>query len=175
MTLRGRLAVAFTTILLAPMVLGAAALAGLSGSNGSLLTLGQAGDDGQARAAVRAVIEARCRHLAATAAGLAATAAAARQSWAVVPAGSAGPWAVCGVDPGAVRGTVPTGTVPTGLAARAEIRTVTGEVTGYAYAVQPFDESLFAELSAAANRRVSLVGAGGGAAGPPGGAAPTYD
>lgn len=173
MTLRGRLAVAFTTILLAPMVLGAAALAGLSGPGGSLTVLGRSDDDGRARAAVRAVIAARCHHLAATAAGLAATAAAADQSWAVVPAGSTGPWAVCGVDPGSVRGTVPTGTVPTGLAARAEIRTATGEVTGYAYAVQPLDESLFAELSVAANRRVSLVGAG--RAGPESGDAATYD
>lgn len=175
MTLRGRLAVAFTTILLAPMVLGAVALAGLSGPNRSPLSLDWSGDDGQARAAVRAVIEARCRHLAATAAGLAATAAAANQSWAVVPAGATGPWAVCGVDPGEVRGTVPSGTVPTGLAARAEIRTATGQVTGYAYAVQPLDESLFAELSAAANRRVSLVGAGAGTVGLEGGGAPTYD
>lgn len=186
MTLRGRLAVAFTTILLAPMVLGAAALAGLSRSDGSSLLRGRSGDDGRAEAAVRAVIVARCQHLTATAAGLAATAAVAGQSWAVVPAGATGPWAVCGVDPGAMRGTVPagagptgtvatgsvpTGTVPTGLAARAEIRTVAGEVTGYAYAVQPLDEALFAELSAAANRRVSLVSAGG--TGPPDGG--SYD
>jgi diguanylate cyclase (GGDEF)-like protein len=170
-TLRGRLAVAFTTILLAPMVLGAVALAGLSGPDGSLVPLGRSGDDGRARSAVRAVIAARCQHLAATAAGLAATAAAAKQSWAVVPAGATGPWAVCGVDPEVMRGAVPAGIVPTGLAARAEIRTITGEVTGYAYAVQPLDESLFAELSAAADRPVSLAGG----VGPEDGDTRTYD
>jgi diguanylate cyclase (GGDEF)-like protein len=149
-TLRRRLAVAFTTILLAPMGLGAAALAGLWGATGIGLGGGPAADDEAARNAVRSVIEARCRQLGATAAGLAATAGAAGQSWAVVPAEVAGPWAICGVDP-------PPGMMPTGLAARAEIMSVSGEVSGYAYAVQPIDEALLAELSAAADRRVSLA------------------
>ncbi len=169
MTLRGRLAVAFTAILLAPMGLGAAALAGLSGAAGSGWPSGggDPGDDDSARAAVRAVVEARCAHLAATASGLAATAAAAGQSWAVVPPGATGPWAICGVDPAESPDTV-----PTGLAARAEIHGrlgggggqalpsgtgATAEVTGYAYAVQPIDEAFLAELSAAAGRRVGLV------------------
>lgn len=158
MTLRRRLAVAFTTILLAPMALGAAALAGVPSAVG-LTPAYDEPDDEQARAAVRAVIEARCRHLAATAAGLATTARAAGQSWAVTPAGVAGPWAICGVDPAAGPGTL-----PTGLAARAEIRSASGEVTGYAYAVAPIDKDLLAELSAAAQRRVSLDVAGWGEA-----------
>jgi diguanylate cyclase (GGDEF)-like protein len=159
-TLRGRLAVAFTTILLAPMALGAAALAGLSGAAGLVLARGPAGDE-SARTAVRAVVQARCQHLAATAASLAATAAAAGESWAVMPDGVAGPWAICGVDPAEGPGGL-----PTGLAARAEIRAVTGEVIGYAYAVQPIDEPLLAELSAAAQRRVSLAVDGTSDAGP---------
>jgi diguanylate cyclase (GGDEF)-like protein len=142
--------VAFTTILLAPMGLGAVALAGLWGATGMGPSGRPAADDAAARDAVRSVIEARCRQLGATAAGLAATAGAAGQSWAVVPAEVAGPWAICGVDP-------PGGAAPTGLAARAEIRAATGEVSGYAYAVQPIDEALLAELSVAADRRVSLA------------------
>jgi diguanylate cyclase (GGDEF)-like protein len=131
------------------MGLGAAALAGLWGATG-MGPNGPVPDDETARNAVRSVIEARCRQLGATAAGLAATAGAAGESWAVVPAEVAGPWAICGVDPAQ-------GVVPTGLAARAEIHTASGEVSGYAYAVQPIDEALLAELSAAADRPVSLA------------------
>ena len=156
MTLRGRLAVAFTAILLAPMALGAAALAGMSAGT-ELLARPSSVDDESARAAVRSVVVARCQQLTATAAGLAATAGPAGGSWAVVPPGATGPWAICGVDPAETRGLV-----PTGLAARAEIRAPTGEVTGYAYAVQPLDQALLDELSAAANRRVSLAAGGSG-------------
>lgn len=168
MTLRRRLAVAFTTILLAPMALGAASLAGLPGAAGMALNRGP-GDDEQAHEAVRAVVEARCRHLEATAAGLATTARAAGQSWAVTPAGVAGPWAICGVDPAEGPGTL-----PTGLAARAEIRSAAGDVTGYAYAVAPIDEALLAELSAAARRRVSLALGGSSQPGTPGGSTGPY-
>jgi diguanylate cyclase (GGDEF)-like protein len=147
------------TILLVPMALGAAALAGLGqpgpGHDGTA--------DERARTALRAVVEARCRHLGATAAGLAATAGAGGQSWAVVPAGATGPWAICGVDPAQLPGAA-----PTGLAARAEIHGPDGVATGSVYAVQLLDDAFLAELSAAAGRRVSVVVAGGQ---PPGRAA----
>jgi diguanylate cyclase (GGDEF)-like protein len=147
MTLRGRLTVAFIAILVGPTTLGAAALAGVSVWSGT----GAASTDESARTAVRTVIESRCRQLTATAAGLATTAAAARQAFAVVPAGATGPWAICGVDPS--QGPA---VVPTGLAARAEI-TSGNEATGYAYAVQPLDAAFLAEISAAAGRGVSLA------------------
>jgi diguanylate cyclase (GGDEF)-like protein len=145
MTLRGRLTLAFSAILIAPTIFGAAALAGLNGWSPA-----PASTDETARTAVRTVLDDRCRQLAATAAGLAATAGAAGQAFAVVPVGATGPWAICGIDP-SLEPTV----VPTGLAARAEVR-ASGEVTGYAYAVQPLDAAFLGELSAVAGRRVSL-------------------
>ena len=42
---------------------------------------------------------------------------------------------------------LPATSVPTGLAARAEIRDAGGAITGYAYAVQPISEAFLAELS----------------------------
>jgi diguanylate cyclase (GGDEF)-like protein len=147
MTLRGRLTVAFIVILVGPTTLGAAALAGVGVWAGT----SAASTDESARAAVRTVIESRCRQLTATAAGLATTAAGAGQAFAVVPNAASGPWAICGVDP-----SQSPAVVPTGLAARAEI-TSGNEATGYAYAVQPLDAAFLAELSAAAGRRVSLT------------------
>src|SRR5690606_3839444 len=46
---------------------------------------------------------------------------------------------------------------PHGLAARAEIHSRTGELTGYAYAVRPLDDAYLARLSAAAGSPVKLV------------------
>ena len=85
---------------------------------------------------------------------LAAGAAASGESWAVTPAEANGPWVVCGVDPALAP---PVGGLPTGLAARAEIRDAGGAMIGYAYAVQPLNDSFLADLSAAAGARVRLV------------------
>ncbi len=166
MTLRARLCIAFTAVLLTPMALGAAALAGaLPGGVPGLLgggAGGPSGDDERAAQAVRSAVEARCRHLAAVASGLASTAARAGQPFAVTPESPLGPGAMCGVDAATSLGDG----VPIGLAARAEIRDrraepgqteLTEALVGYAYAVQPLDASFFAELSAAAGRRVGLV------------------
>lgn len=158
MTLRARLAVAFAVILLAPMVVGAAALAGLT--TGLLQGSGPGGSNtGQhtvesARGAVRAVVADRCQALAGAAVGLAARAAASGESWAVTPVEATGPWVICGVDPAR---SPPVAWVPTGLAARAEIRDAGGAMIGYAYAVQPLNDAFLADLSAAAGDRVRLV------------------
>jgi len=152
-SLRGRLAIAFTVILLAPMVLGSATLAGLTS-----VPWGSADRGAQPRDAATAVVSARCRQLAATAAGLATSAAAAGQAWAVTPEGSPGPWALCGVDPSRLDPLLTIGRVPpTALAARAEIRGEGGTVTGYAYALQPIDAGFLAELSSAAGGTVSVL------------------
>ena len=154
MTLRARLAIAFTAILLAPVAVGIAALAGLTAGDA-----GSSGDRGSraaiepARAAVRAAVAARCRSLAATAAGLAVTAATRNESWAVTPAGATGPWSICGADPAT---TLPATSAPTGLAARAEIRDGGGSVIGFAYAVQPINDAFLSDLSAAAGASVAL-------------------
>jgi diguanylate cyclase (GGDEF)-like protein len=151
-TLRARLAVAFTAILLAPMAVGVAALVGI--------TTGVTGPAGvprsspaiePARSAVGAAVSARCRSLAAAAAGLAVSAAERHEPWAVAPAGATGPWSICGADPAT---TLPARSVPTGLAARAEIRDAEGVIIGYAYAVQPINAAFLSELSAAAGARV---------------------
>jgi diguanylate cyclase (GGDEF)-like protein len=148
--------VAFTLILLAPTLVGAAALAGLGVMTpGSATATGAGQGDAIAGTAVRSLVAARCRDLSATATSLAATASAAGQSFAVVPAGSSGAWAICGVDPAELPAAA-----QTGLAARVEIRH-DGVATGEAYAVQPLDDAFLAELSAAAGRRVSLADASG--------------
>jgi diguanylate cyclase (GGDEF)-like protein len=152
-TLRGRLGVAFTAILLAPMALGAAALAGLAPPP----TSESVPDPERAAAAVRAVVAVHCAHLEATAQGLAISAAVAGDAWAVSPPGATGPWAICGPP-----GDSPSApTVPTGLAARAVIKGAGGAIAGYAYAVQPVDDHFLAELSAAAGGRVRLSVDGG--------------
>jgi diguanylate cyclase (GGDEF)-like protein len=158
-TLRARLTIAFAAILFTPMALGAFALNGMAVSD--LATPGSADSRGaqERAAAVRAVVQARCQHLTATAAGLADAAALAGQAFVVTPQGARGPWAMCGVDPAVSLG----GGVLTGLAARVDVRRPGGpaeageSVVGYAYAVQPLDSSFLAELSAAAGGRVGLL------------------
>ncbi len=158
MSLRGRLAIAFTAILLAPMAVGIATLAGITTSiSDPAGAIGSSPAIEPARSAIRAVVTARCRSLAVTAAGLAVSAAARHESWAVTPADATGPWSICGADPAA---TLPATSVPTGLAARAEIRDGSGVITGYAYAVQPISDAFLAELRAAAGARVALTLAG---------------
>jgi diguanylate cyclase (GGDEF)-like protein len=157
-TLRGRLAVAFTAILLAPMAIGVAALAGLA----SEVAVPASGDGSgaatePARTAIAAAVSARCQSLAVIAAGLAVSAAARHESWAVTPTEATGPWSICGADPVSL---LPATSTPTGLAARAEIRDVGGTVTGYAYAVQPISDAFLSDLSAAAGSRVQVSLAG---------------
>jgi diguanylate cyclase (GGDEF)-like protein len=167
------LTVAFAAILFTPMVLGAFALNGIRVNGLATPDPGGSGDRvDRAATAVRAVVEARCRHLAATAAGLAGSAAIAGQAFVTTPDNTQGPWAMCGVDPAANLGAG----APAGLAARAEIHRprdtaetvessglIADSVVGYAYAVQPLDAAFLAELSAAAGgSRVSLIIGGDG-------------
>ena len=158
MTLRGRLAVAFTATLLAPIAIGVAVLADLASEVGTPASAdGSGATTEQARSAVAAAVSARCQSLAVMAAGLAVAAAARHESWAVSPAETTGPWSICGADPAS---SLPATSTPTGLAARAEIRDESGTVTGYAYAVQPISDAFLSDLSAAAGSsiRVSLAG-----------------
>jgi len=141
-TLRARLSIAFTVLLLGPLLLAMIAIAAAG------RVAGATGGDAGAR--VRAVVAARCAHLEIVARGLAATASAQGLSWAVSPSGAAGAWAICGAGQ-------PSASTITGLAARAEIRDARGEVAGYAYAVTPVDGPLLAELSAAAGSPVVLA------------------
>jgi diguanylate cyclase (GGDEF)-like protein len=140
------------------MVVGAAALAGLTtdllhGSNPGGSPSGQHTVE-SARSAVRDRVADRCQALAAAAVGLAVVAASSGESWAVTPVEATGPWVICGVDPAV---SPPAAWVPTGLAARAEIRDASGAMIGYAYAVQPLNDAFLADLSAAAGARVRLV------------------
>jgi two-component system cell cycle response regulator len=141
-TLRARLSIAFTVLLLGPLLLAVIAIAAAGRVAGAV--------DTDAGARVRAVVAARCAHLDIVARGLAATASAQGLSWAVTPSGAVGPWAICGAG----QPSTSAGVAVSGLAARAEIRDVRGEVAGYAYAVTPVDPPLLAELSAAAGSRV---------------------
>ncbi len=145
MTLRARLAFAFAGILLVPMLVGVGVLAGVI-PDASAVAVGRTNLIDRAGTAVRAVVAARCQHLAVTAEGLASAAAAAGKSFAVTPADATGPWAICGTTPSA------SAAVPTGLAARAEIP----GSAGYVYAVQPLDEAFLSDLSAAAGTPLRL-------------------
>ena len=129
MTLRARLAVAFAGVLLAPMLVGIGAFAGVI-PEASAAAVSRTNLIERAGTAVRSVVAARCRQLTATAESLARTASAAGESFAVTPVNATGPWAVCGTDPQS------TPEAPTGLAARVEIP----GSGGYAYAVQAFDD-----------------------------------
>lgn len=155
MTLRVRLTLGFTLLLLAPLILAASLLV-------AALRAGPSPDT--ATNAIRDVVAADCRHLQATADGLALTAAARGESLVIQPAGAEGPWAICGVAPASAGAAAATAGPPHGLAARAEVHGRTGELTGYAYAVRPLGDAYLARLSAAAGGPVRL--ADGPASGP---------
>ena len=150
MTLRGRLAVAFAGILLAPMLVGLAALAGVV-PYAAAEASSRAEIVDRAGTAVRAVVAARCRNLEVTAASAAQAAGAAGESWVVTPANASGPGRCAAPTPRPRSRLL----VPTGPAARAEIRGTDGLI-GYAYAVQPLNTAFLAELSAAAGTRLRL-------------------
>jgi diguanylate cyclase (GGDEF)-like protein len=145
-TLRARLSIAFTVLLLGPLLLAGIAIA----------AAGRVAGAADAGTRVRAVVAARCAHLEIVARGLAATASAQGLSWAVTPSGAVGPWAICGAGQPSTPAAL-AGVAVTGLAARAEIRDARGEVAGYAYAVTALDPPLLTELSAAAGSRVMLA------------------
>jgi diguanylate cyclase (GGDEF)-like protein len=153
-TLRARLAIAFTAILVAPIGVGVAALAGLDRSPHSAPgPIGSAPMPGLefSRRSIQSTVLAHCESLSAAARNLAVRAAVTGQPWIVTPADATGPWAMCGVEPDEA---APVVSLPTGLAARAEIRGHGGALVGYAYAVQALDDAFMAELSAAAGTRV---------------------
>jgi len=182
MSLRARLAAAFFVILLAPAVLGGVLLArALVGPESA----GAQDRLDHAEVAVRTMLAAECDRLAVEAAAL-ATQAAARGWPDVAPNDVPPPWALCpGLppSPGPAFSATPGPTLPTALAARADVRGVRdvgGAPIGYAYAVVPLDAAFLQRLSAAAGVTVTLRSTGGavpsglvpGVMAAPGGAVP---
>lgn len=160
MTLRTRLALAFFGLLVGPALLAAVLFA-------RALPM-PAPSTEEAAAAIRLTLAARCHDLEIAAEGLAVRAGVSGDTYAVTPANTVGPWALCApaIDgslesPADHASTVAApGTSFTGLAARAEIHDADRIVTGYAYAVQPLAESYLRVLSAAAGLTVRLVPVG---------------
>jgi diguanylate cyclase (GGDEF)-like protein len=161
-TLRARLAGAFFVLLVGPLLVAGWMLT-------AFVTRGDAGPgtDGGGVAelspgeatSMRLAVVADCRHLQATADGLAVTAGVRQQSLVVNPDGAAEPWALCGVAPDPDQGPV----AVRGLAARAAVRGARGDLAGYAYAVQPLDDPYLRRLSSVVGRRVTVDPAGSSA------------
>jgi diguanylate cyclase (GGDEF)-like protein len=135
-SLRVRLAIAFAAILLGPVALLALLV------DHAVAPAPTADRTDQAAAAVRVRMAAECARLNAQARSLAVVAVARPDSYAVMPAGTIGEWAVCGEAPGRARYTV--------LAARFPVG------SGWAYAVRPVDAAFLSDLSAAAGVPVTL-------------------
>jgi diguanylate cyclase (GGDEF)-like protein len=155
-TLRARLAAAFFVVVLGPAILGGYLLL-------SLLTPAAHGAADRIEpntVAVRALLVARCQQLSAKAQALAAAATGTGRPYAVTPAAAVGPWVTCGGPDLLLPPLVAPapGTRYTGLAAQAGIRGTGIAVSGYAYAVQPFDGAFLADLSSAAGVPLVLVG-----------------
>jgi diguanylate cyclase (GGDEF)-like protein len=143
MPLRVRLAIAFSVILLGPvLLLGLALGRGVADARSADLSRTLVA---QANSAVRAQVLAECDRLAASARALAVSAAVQHRTDAVTPATS---WALCGDAP-------QPGRRYTTLAARAAV----GAGSGWAYAVRPVDAAFLARLSTAAGLAVSTVDA----------------
>ena len=157
MTLRTRLALAFFGLLVGPALLATVLFAR------ALPMPAPSTED--AAAALRLTLAARCHDLEVAAEGLAVRAGVSGDTDAVTPANSVGPWALCAPTIDAslerpadrARTVAAPGTRVVGLAARAEIHDADRMVTGYAYAVQPLDESYLRVLSAAAGLPVRPV------------------
>ena len=150
MALRTRLAAAFFVALLAPALLGGAALASTA------TALAPASDDvrvAHAITAVRTALAVECHRLDAAARALAAASAIQRTAFTVSPANAPVPWALCGAGPPPVP--LPADTRYGSLAARADVRGPDDVLIGYAYAAQPIDDRFLRRLSAAAGASVS--------------------
>jgi diguanylate cyclase (GGDEF)-like protein len=136
-TLRTRLCLAFTIILLAPAILVGLAIAHLvlAGETTAVTRT--------APAAVAGQIAAECGQLGVAARTLAVDASIRHETYAVTPAGTTGVWALCGAP-------ATPGTHYSHLAARAALP------GGWAYAVRPIDQSFLDRLSAASGVSVTL-------------------
>jgi diguanylate cyclase (GGDEF)-like protein len=144
MTLRTRLAIAFFAVLVGPVMLGAILLAAAPAPD----VFDTSAVRARATSAFRAAVAGHCHRLDATARARATLATARREPSS--PPGVPAPWALCR-EPALS----PVGPYRA-LAARAEVRDREGELTGYAYAVQPLDDGFLEQLSAAAGARVGV-------------------
>jgi diguanylate cyclase (GGDEF)-like protein len=149
LSLRARLVAAFFVVLLAPVMVVAALV---------YLAIADDNHENLQNGGIRSVVSAACERLANDAHLHAIAAGAQGQAYAVNDPDAPQPWAVCGVNPENVL--LPAGTHYAALAARAPIRAVDGGTLGYAYAVQPIDDYLLSDLTAAAGCQVRLVGTG---------------